>query len=182
MKKNFSILALIPILFACTCAGATAPLRQEHTADTTVKADREKEKKHELPDIFEPGYKKPADANIRLIITGSAAADRIVYYRVFIDDEDAGRSTIGEDGAPKSFQSLIEPARHTLNVEKYVLDTIKDKYIRVKNIDQPKPDSFTFELPEDRILVIHLTDNGGEMQAEYRTEFERDSILPDFSD
>ena len=180
MKKNLCILTILPILFAC--AGATAPVRQEKPIDTTVKADEVKEKKKDSTDIFEPGYKKPENANIRLIVSGSTAAESVVYYRVFIDDEDAGRTTIGEDAAEKSFQSLIEPATHTLTVEKYILDNTKDKYVRVKNIDQPKPDSFTFDLPEDRILVIRLVDNGGDAQSEYRTEFERDSILPDFSD
>ena len=132
--------------------------------------------------FFEPSYKKPEDFNIRLIVSGTLNSPQKIYYRVSIDDEDAGRTTIGTDAEEKVFESMTSPAKHVLLVEKFVLDETKDRYVRVKNIDQPKPDSLEFDLPADRILVIRLVDNGGDAPAEYRTEFERDGILPEFGD
>ena len=130
--------------------------------------------------LFEPAYKKPEEFNIRLIVSGSMNSPQKIYYRVSIDDEDAGRTTIGTDAEEKVFESTASPAKHVLLVEKFILDQAKDRYVRVKNIDQPKPDSLEFDLPADRILVIRLVDNGGDAPAEYRTEFERDGILPEF--
>ena len=156
---------------------SAAEIRQEQDTGEKPKNDTS-----DKGGLFGPSFKKPQDMNIRLIVTGRDDSPRKVYYRISIDDEDAGRTTIGTGTEEKIFETMIPAAQHVLLVEKFVLDEEKDRYVRVKNIDQPKPETLTFDLPEDRILVIRLTDNGGDAAAEYRTEFERDDILPLLSD
>lgn len=189
MKKAICSILFFAAFAACattqpqTGNGGAKP--ETHDAGTSQETGTPPEKtvpEEESTPFFEPAYKKPEEFNIRLIVSGTMNSPQKLYYRVSIDDEDAGRTTIGTDAEEKVFESTASPAKHVLLVEKFILDETKDRYVRVKNIDQPKPDSLEFELPADRILVIRLVDNGGDAPAEYRTEFERDGILPEFGD
>ena len=189
MKKAICLIMFFAAFAACATTqprtGNGETTAETHDAGTVQENGTPPEKtvpEDKSDSFFEPSYKKPEEFNIRLIVSGTLNSPQKIYYRVSIDDEDAGRTPIGTDAEEKVFESMTSPAKHVLLVEKFVLDETKDRYVRVKNIDQPKPDSLEFDLPADRILVIRLVDNGGDAPAEYRTEFERDGILPEFGD
>jgi len=82
--------------------------------------------------------------------------DRRCYYKIFIDKIEVGRSTIGLESQKKFFESNIQSNRHLLMVEKWVLDEKMGKYVKLNNIEQPKPNYKYFDLPEDKYVKITL--------------------------
>ncbi len=66
--------------------------------------------------------------------------DRRCYYIVYIDKIEAGRTTTGLESQHKSFETTISPNRHLVKVEKWILNENQGRYVKMNNIDQPKPD------------------------------------------
>lgn len=121
-------------------------------------------------------YQKPGAYNLRFI--GSDAyindpeVDRRSYYKVYIDKTDEGRTTTGLESQEKVFESSLSPNRHLITVEKWVLEHKSGRYVKLNNIDQPKPNFIYFTLPEGRIVIIRLKSvNSG--SAEFQVDFER---------
>ena len=85
--------------------------------------------------------------------------DRRSYYRIFIDKIESGRTTIGLESQFKTFTLKLPQNRHLLTVEKWVLNKKKKRYVKLNNIDQPKPDFFYFTVPEKRKVVVILNNN-----------------------
>ncbi len=83
-------------------------------------------------------------------------SDKRAFYKIYIDKLEAGRTTIGLESQMKTFNSTISNNRHLLVVEKWVLDEKKMKYVKLNNIDQPKPNYVYFNLPTDSVTVITL--------------------------
>jgi hypothetical protein len=99
--------------------------------------------------------------------------DRRSYYRIFIDKIDAGRTTIGLESQKKTFEAKIAGNnRHLLVVEKWVLDEKKGQYVKLNNIEQPKPGYLYFELPDDKAAVIKLKNDPLNNKSEFLLEFE----------
>lgn len=82
--------------------------------------------------------------------------DRRSYYRIFIDKVDVGRTTIALESQKKTFESRLLSNRHLLIVEKWALDEKRGKYIKLNNIEQPKPHYKYFNQPENRSVIITL--------------------------
>ncbi len=82
--------------------------------------------------------------------------DRRSYYKIKIDKLEVGRTTIGLESQKKIFESTLTSNRHLLIVEKWALNERKGKYIKLNNIEQPKPDYIYFESYEDKIVIITL--------------------------
>ena len=68
------------------------------------------------------------------------AMDRRSYYRVYINKIDSGRTTTGLESQEKYFETRLSPNRHLVRLEKWVLNEKEGRYIKVNNIEQPKPD------------------------------------------
>ncbi len=98
--------------------------------------------------------------------------DRRSYYKIFIDKVDAGRTTIGLESQRKTFESKISSNRHLLIVEKWVLDEKKGQYIKLNNIEQPKPGYIYFDLPEDKAVVISLKNDPLNNKSEFQVELD----------
>jgi hypothetical protein len=98
--------------------------------------------------------------------------DRRSYYKIYIDKIDAGRTTIGLESQKKTFESKISSNRHLLVVEKWVLDEKKGQYIKLNNIEQPKPGYLYFELPDDKAAVITLKNDPLNNKSEFELGFE----------
>jgi hypothetical protein len=98
--------------------------------------------------------------------------DRRSYYKIFIDKIDAGRTTIGLESQKKIFESKISSNRHLLVVEKWVLDEKKGQYVKLNNIEQPKPGYLYFELHDDKAAVINLKNDPLNNKSEFQLEFE----------
>ncbi len=88
-------------------------------------------------------YKQPADHNLIVEITDNPADGEIgehVFYKVFIDGNEAGRTDTGPAGAVRTFRVQAEHDRnHTLKFERWELNRGREKYDRVNNIRQPAP-------------------------------------------
>jgi hypothetical protein len=98
--------------------------------------------------------------------------DRRSYYKIFIDKVDAGRTTIGLESQKKTYESKIPSNRHLLIVEKWVLDEKKGQYVKLNNIEQPKPGYIYFDLPDDKAVVINLKNDPLNSKSEFQVEFE----------
>ncbi|MDA3900852.1 MAG: hypothetical protein PF637_10075 [Spirochaetes bacterium] len=96
------------------------------------------------------------------------ANDKRSYYRIFIDKVEVGRTEIGLESQLKKFATTTEPNSHLLRIEKYVLDDKSDRYVKVNNIDQPRPNFIYFDNSDKkdiRIDIVHTVDTH---HAEYR--------------
>lgn len=100
------------------------------------------------------------------------ALDRRTYYKIYINKIDAGRTTIGLESQKKTFELKIPSNRHLLMVEKWVLDEKKGQYVKLNNIEQPKPGYTYFELPDGKVAVIVLKNDPSTNKAEFKVEFE----------
>ncbi len=80
------------------------------------------------------------------------ANDRRSYYRVYINKIDSGRTTTGLESQAKFFETQLPPNRHLIKLEKWVLDEELGRYIKVNNIEQPKPD-FIYVTAGDRGII-----------------------------
>jgi len=145
MTNRFLIpLMILPLLFFMHCA-TTAP----HVTNT-----------NEPDNSSAAQYKTPGDYNVRFLgidneIT-NPEKDRRSYYRIFIDKVEEGRTIIGLESQEKVFEAKLSINNHLLMVEKWVLDEKAEKYVKLNNIDQPKPNYIYFNTREDRIVVITM--------------------------
>lgn len=121
-------------------------------------------------------YSSPDKYNVRVIAVDrdirNPEYDRRCYYRLVFDKVHELRTTSGLESQEKTCEIKLSPNRHLLVIEKWVLDELEGKYIKLNNVEQPHPSYFYFDLPENRILVITITcDRTG--KAQYFTDFER---------
>ncbi|MBN2401669.1 MAG: hypothetical protein JXN64_04660 [Spirochaetes bacterium] len=101
------------------------------------------------------------------------AWDRRSYYRIYIDKIDAGRTTIGLESQKKTFESKISSNnRHLVIVEKWVLDEKKGQYVKLNNIEQPKPGYLYFDMPDNKTAVVTLKNDPLNNKSEFELEFE----------
>ncbi len=84
------------------------------------------------------------------------SSDRRSYYRVFIDKIDSGRTTTGLESQKKYFEAELSDNKHLIKVEKWVLDEKKGRYIKLNNIEQPKPDYIYVTTTEKKVTKIFL--------------------------
>jgi hypothetical protein len=121
-------------------------------------------------------YRMPEGYNVRFVgfDTGidSPENDRRSYYRVFIDKVEAGRTTIGLESQDKTFEAQMTANRHLLSVEKWVLNEKDGKYVKLNNIDQPKPGFTYFGVPEKRVVLIKLKTDRKSNVTSFEIDFE----------
>jgi hypothetical protein len=82
--------------------------------------------------------------------------DRRCYYMIYIDKIEAGRTTTGLESQEKYFDTLLSSNRHLIKVEKWILNERLGRYIKMNNIDQPKPDFIYINIDEDKIVKVKL--------------------------
>ncbi len=70
--------------------------------------------------------------------------DRRCFYRIYINKQPVGRTTTGLESQLKTFETELEPNNHLLRIEKWVLDEENGRYVKLNNIEQPKPDYIYF--------------------------------------
>ncbi|HSV98244.1 MAG TPA: hypothetical protein VLM75_15075 [Spirochaetota bacterium] len=123
-------------------------------------------------------FKQPDTYNFKFIgydtnIT-NPENDRRSYYRIYINKIEIGRTTIGLESQDKSFESRIQPNRHLLVVEKWALDEKSEKYVKLNNIHQPRPNFVYFGLPEKRIVVITLKNDILRNRTSFEIDYEHE--------
>jgi hypothetical protein len=82
--------------------------------------------------------------------------DRTCYYMVYIDKMEAGRTNTGLESQEKYFEELLTPNRHLIKIEKWILNESLGRYIKLNNIDQPKPDFIYINIEKDKIVRIKI--------------------------
>lgn len=82
--------------------------------------------------------------------------DRRCYYMIYIDKIEAGRTTTGLESQEKYFDTLLSTNRHLIKVEKWILNERLGRYVKMNNIDQPKPDFIYINIEEDKIVKVKL--------------------------
>jgi len=142
-SRTAALFFLLSLLFACS------------TTEKKEKADT---------------YLKPGQYNFKFVgydaDIDNPENDRRSYYKVFIDKAEEGRTTTGLESQEKSFEAMLMPNRHLVTVEKWVLDKKEGRYVKLNNIEQPKPNYVYFTLPE-----MKSTKDGA---AEFTVDFRRD--------
>lgn len=82
--------------------------------------------------------------------------DRRCYYMIYIDKIEAGRTTTGLESQEKYFDTLLSNNRHLIKVEKWILNERLGRYVKMNNIDQPKPDFIYINIDEDKTIKVKL--------------------------
>lgn len=80
--------------------------------------------------------------------------DRICYYMIYIDKIESGRTNTGLESQEKYFEDILQPNRHLIKIEKWVLNEHLGRYIKLNNIDQPKPDFIYINIEKNRITSV----------------------------
>ncbi len=112
-------------------------------------------------------YAVPGDHNlvisIREEISGSEmpGACSMVFYKIYIDGIETGRTETGESGSGKYFRTSAAPGRyHVVRLERWELNLKKDRYKRANNLYQPK--KIGIYIPLKRIIELEVNYNGTE--------------------
>ncbi|MFW5710244.1 MAG: hypothetical protein ACOCXW_02115 [Bacteroidota bacterium] len=109
--------------------------------------------------------------NFRLVTYDESIAgpdeDQRSYYRVYVDKVDIGRTTIGLESQKKYFEAKLTHNRHLLILEKWVLDTKKERYVKVNNIHQPRPNYVYFEIDEGTMVEVTMVYDVKERKAAF---------------
>jgi hypothetical protein len=94
--------------------------------------------------------------------------DRRSYYRIFIDKVEVGRTEIALESQNKKFETTVDRNSHLVEVEKYVLDPKLGRYVKLNNIEQPKPNYFYFDSSRVNRQQIQMEHNVQTNKAEYK--------------
>ncbi|MBP7735798.1 MAG: hypothetical protein KA369_07490 [Spirochaetes bacterium] len=121
-------------------------------------------------------YRLPEKYNFRFIgrdvEIDNPDNDRRSYYKLIIDKADEGRTTTGLESQEKIYEATLAPNRHLVTVEKWVLDQKSSRYIKLNNIEQPKPNFIYFDVPEKKIVVVDMK-TAKDGKAEITIDYER---------
>jgi hypothetical protein len=167
MRKALFI-SITTLLFLLSCS--TGEIRKNETPSENTQAV------NAPVDNGTPVSIQPKEFNFKFIgydiNIDDPSWDRRSYYKIFIDKIEAGRTTIGLESQKKTFESKIPSNRHLLIVEKWVLDEKKGQYVKLNNIEQPKPGYIYFELPDDKAVLINLKNDPLNNKSEFQLEFD----------
>jgi hypothetical protein len=99
--------------------------------------------------------------NFKLVVSNPGltdpAQDTRVYYKVFINKSEEGRTTTGLDSQDLIYEANLQNNRHLIQIEKWILDPRAEKYIKLNNIDQPKPNYTYFTASSDKRTIVRFT-------------------------
>jgi hypothetical protein len=82
--------------------------------------------------------------------------DRRCYYMIYINKLESGRTATGLESQKKQFETVLPVNRHLVKVEKWVLNESQGRYVKMNNIDQPKPDFIYINIEEDKVVKVDL--------------------------
>ena len=96
--------------------------------------------------------------------------DGRVFYRIFINKVEYGRTTTGLESQRKTYETNLSANKHLLHVEKWILND--GEYVKANNILQPKPDFVYFDIAPNRVTHVILSVNK-KGQYEFWIEIDR---------
>jgi hypothetical protein len=111
---------------------------------------------------FESQYLMPEDFNLIIETSDENVTKEIktsVFYKIFINGHESGRTETGMPSIAKSFKTMLEPnIYHIINLERWELDKRRERYVRANNIYQPHP--LKLFIPANRVLRISILFDG----------------------
>lgn len=116
----------------------------------------------------ESRYLMPEDFNLIIETSDENLTKDIktsVFYKIFINGKESGRTETGMPNTAKSFKTMLEPnSYYIVNLERWELDKRKERYIRANNIRQPHP--LKLFIPAQRVLKMIILFNGKTYSSE----------------
>ena len=108
------------------------------------------------------GYVEPAGHTLIVqAVDDTAAVDDtdMIFYKIFVDGVESGRTDTGPGSVRKEFRGNLEPNReYVVKLERWLLHGVKGKYERVNNIRQPAP--VRVFIPGGRVILLSANFNG----------------------
>jgi len=80
--------------------------------------------------------------------------DRHCYYVIYIDKIESGRTNTGLESQKKYYEEYLIPNRHLIKIEKWLLNVNLGRYIKLNNIDQPKPDYIYVNIEKNKTVRV----------------------------
>jgi len=110
---------------------------------------------------------EPEDYNclieFRQLVNGKGVRGGRVFYKVFCDGKEEGRTLTAFSESYISYQLMLEPSRmHTIILERWELDKNNDRYRRANNIHQPGV--ISLYIPDKRVVKLRVLFNGREFE------------------
>ena len=110
---------------------------------------------------------EPGDYNclieFRQLVNGKRVQGERIFYKVFCDGKEDGRTLTALTESYISYQLMLEPSRmHTIILERWELDKNSDRYRRANNIHQP--DVISLYIPDNRAVKLRVLFNGKEFE------------------
>jgi hypothetical protein len=105
----------------------------------------------------------PDEYNLAVDIHDSKVSEQddreMVFYKVFLDGIESGRTDSGPAALSREFRVKIDVNKyHILKLERWILNAAKGRYERENNIRQPKTEQIY--MPMNRIVKINITCDG----------------------
>ena len=106
---------------------------------------------------------QPEDYNcmleLRDINTGRGSIEERIFYKVFIDGNEEGRTIAASRATPLTYNLAIEPSStHSIIIERWELDRTSGRYRRANNIRQPGV--IWLYAPADRVVKVSVDFDG----------------------
>ena len=94
----------------------------------------------------------------------SAVDNRVIFYKMFINGAEAGRTETGIAPVSKVFTVNLDSGKyHVISPERWELDRKKEEYVRMNNVYQPKP--VKIYVPENRVVKLLFFFDGKEYRV-----------------
>jgi hypothetical protein len=107
-------------------------------------------------------YLKPDEWNLLIEavdVYPGASEWNMVFYKVFVDDVEAGRTDTGNPSVARSMQLDLDPdCMHVVRMERWELNSARGRYERANNIRQPAP--LKLFVPGWMVMKLNATFNG----------------------
>jgi len=117
-------------------------------------------KKDDVKDDIKDDIKPKSENNFYISIYDSDVVgnndNRRCYYTIYINKVESGRTTTGLESQEKVFEATLTPDKHLIKVEKWVLNENLGRYVKVNNIDQPKPDFIYVDIKKNDTVRVKL--------------------------
>ncbi len=114
---------LIFIIIVMMLSGCSTAVR--HISDQS-ETEKETEKGRILLKVIDSGIDGPSE-------------DRRVFYRIYMNKLETGRTTTGLESQYKTYETSVSPNRHLIMLEKWALNAEQGEYVKLNNINQLKP-------------------------------------------
>ncbi|MBN2080053.1 MAG: hypothetical protein JW838_13885 [Spirochaetes bacterium] len=119
-------------------------------------------------------FMPPEEFNFEITVfddmESESIAREMLFYKVFIDGVESGRTDTGPAGLERSFKTLLETDRwHLVTLERWVLNQARGRYERANNVLQPKIQRVY--MPMNRIIGMRVRFDGNEYHVTAMPKF-----------